>query len=135
MKDKIKNLGMTFQYEENGRCETLGERQSVQDRINKPWTIRLESRRQDTHPDIDGGKPFFIARYTQNTTVDETPSPEHYFELFSTLIKETALFIIVVSKDGKERKQYSKDELENGYKKYVEEPQDRKEVEQLISEV
>jgi len=134
MNNKTKNLGMTFQYEDNGRCETLGERQSVQDRINKPWAIRLESRRQDTHPEINGGKPFTIARYTQNLDTCGRTQAEQSFEVFSTLAKETAEFIILVTSDGKTRTQYGKDYLKQCYDRYVLGYKGSEEVEQLLEE-
>jgi hypothetical protein len=135
MAPKSTVLGPTFQYNDNGRCTSISDRPEVQARVNAKWEIRLESRRDDTHPDINGGKPFKIATYTRNLGAGEIPTPEQSFEVYKTLIKEEAEFIIVKSKDGKEHTQYGKEYLQQCYDRYVTGYQGTSEVEQLIHEV
>lgn len=135
MTQKATALGPTFQYKDNGRCASIGDREDVQDRINRKYDIRLESRKEDTHPDINNGKPFTIATYTRNLSAGALPTPEHSFEVFKELIKETADFIIVKSNDGKEHTQYSKEFLQLCYEWYVVGYKGTEEVEELIHEV
>lgn len=135
MTQKATALGPTFQYDCDGKVDMLGSRADVQERINRKYDIRLESRKEDTHPQINGGKPFKIATYTRNLVAGELPTPEHSFEVFKELIKEEAEVIIVKSKDGKEHTQYTKEYLQQCYDRYVTGYQGTSEVEQLIHEV
>ena len=135
MATKSTALGPTFQYDCDGKVDMIGDRAEVKARINRKYDVRLESRKEDTHPDINGGKPFIIATYTRNLDAGELPTPEHSFEVFKELIKEDAQVIIVKSKDGKEHTQYNKEYLQICYDRYVVGYQGTSEVEQLIHEV
>ena len=127
--------GPTFQRDTDAPVQMLGARQDVQDRINKAWEIRLTSRREETHPGINGGQPFTIARYQRNMPSGALPTPEQSFEVFKTLIKEDALIIVVESSDKKESTQYSKEYIQVLYDRHVTGYQGTEEVEQLIHEV
>jgi hypothetical protein len=133
--NKATALGPTFQYDCAGKVDMIGDRAEVKARINKKYDIRLESRKEDTHPQVNGGKPFIIATYTRNLDAGELPTPEQSFEVFKELIKEDAQFIIVKSKDGKEHAQYTKEYLQICYDRHVTGYQGTTEVEQLIHEV
>ena len=126
--------GPTFQRDTDAPVQLLGARQDVQDRINKAWEIRLTSRRDDTHPDINGGKPFTIARYQRNSPAGALPTPEQSFAVFNTLIHETAHTIVVESSDNKESTQYSKEYIKTLYDRHVTGYQSTQEVEDLILE-
>ena len=132
---KATALGPTFQYDCEGKVNMIGDREDVKARINNKWEIRLNSKRYDSHPNINGGKPFTIATYERNLAAGELPSPEHSFEVFKTLIKEDAHIIIVESKDKKESAQYSQEYIKTLYDRHVSGYLGTAEVEQLIHEV
>jgi hypothetical protein len=113
----------------------IGDRADIQARINRKYDVRLESRKQDTHPQINGGKPFTIATYTRNLNAGELPTPEQSFEVYKELVKETADFLIVKSKDGKEHTQYTKESLQLFYDWFVVGYKGSEEVEELLQEV
>lgn len=135
MAAKATALGPTFQHDCNGKCESLGDRIGIQERINRKWEIRLNSKRTDVHPDINGGQPFTLARYERNISAGELPTPEQSFEVFKELIKEDAYIIVVESKDKKESTQYSQEYIKTLYDRHVLGYQGTAEVEQLIHEV
>ena len=132
MATKSTALGPTFQYDCAGKVDMIGDRAEVKARINRKYEIRLDSKKTDSHPSINNGKPFTIATYERNLTAGQLPTPEQSFEVFKELIKEDAYIIIVESRDKKESTQYTKEYIKILYDRHVTGYQSTEEVEDLI---
>lgn len=116
-----KSSGPSFQYKEGGRIKSLAESNAfAKARLCTQWEIKLVSKTKETHPGVNGGKPFWYARYQRNVSSTDTPSPEHFFEVWKTLRHEDALVIKVETNDLKECSQYSQGDVDAFYEVFVE---------------